>query len=75
MQIQSFKIFCDLVETESFTKAAQISGVTQSAVSQQVSSLERQLKSLLNTRRRDRYFSSLIRRLRNWIFIGGPGCI
>jgi len=47
MQIESLKMFCDLVETESFTKAAQISGVTQSAVSQQMSSLERIFKSLL----------------------------
>ena len=42
MQIESLKVFCDLAETESFTKAAQINGVTQSAVSQQISSLERQ---------------------------------
>jgi DNA-binding transcriptional LysR family regulator len=35
------------VETESFTKAAQINSVTQSAISQQLSSLERQFKSLL----------------------------
>src|ERR1041384_3946661 len=47
MQIESFKVFCDLVETESFTKAAQINQVTQSAVSQQISSLERQFKTLL----------------------------
>jgi DNA-binding transcriptional LysR family regulator len=47
MQIQSLKVFCDLVETESFTKAAQINQVTQSAVSQQISSLERLFKSLL----------------------------
>jgi LysR family transcriptional regulator, transcriptional activator of the cysJI operon len=47
MQIESLKVFCDLVETESFTKAAQINQVTQSAVSQQISSLERQFKSLL----------------------------
>src|SRR6516162_342089 len=47
MQIQSFKVFCDLAETESFTKAAQINQVTQSAVSQQISSLERLFKSLL----------------------------
>ena len=33
MQIESLKVFCDLTETESFTKAAQINGVTQSAVS------------------------------------------
>ena len=47
MQIESLKVFCDLVETESFTKAAQINGVTQSAVSQHISSLERIFKSLL----------------------------
>ncbi|MBR5737517.1 MAG: LysR family transcriptional regulator, partial [Verrucomicrobia bacterium] len=33
MQIESIKMFCDLAETESFTKAAQINGITQSAVS------------------------------------------
>ncbi len=47
MQIESLKVFCDLAETCSFTKAAQINGVTQSAVSQQISSLERIFKSLL----------------------------
>jgi DNA-binding transcriptional LysR family regulator len=47
MQIESLKVFCDLAETESFTKAAQINEITQSAVSQQISSLERLFKSLL----------------------------
>ncbi len=47
MQIESLKVFCDLTETQSFTKAAQINGVTQSAVSQTISALERQFKSLL----------------------------
>jgi DNA-binding transcriptional LysR family regulator len=47
MQIESLKVYCDLAETESFTKAAQINQVTQSAVSQQISSLERLFKSLL----------------------------
>ena len=47
MQIESLKVYCDLVETESFTKTAQINQVTQSAVSQQISSLERLFKSLL----------------------------
>src|SRR5438093_6590259 len=47
MQIESLKMFCDLAETESFTKAAQMSGVTQSAISQQSTSLERQFKGLL----------------------------
>jgi len=40
VQIESLKVFCDLAETTSFTKAAKINGVTQSAVSQQISSLE-----------------------------------
>jgi len=47
MQIESLKVFCDLAETESFTKAAQINSVTQSAVSQTISALERQFNSLL----------------------------
>ena len=55
MQIQSFKVFCDLAETESFTKAAQINGVTQSAVSQQVSSLEKQFKTLLIERSKKKF--------------------
>jgi len=55
MQIESLKVFCDLTETESFTKAAQINGVTQSAVSQQISSLERQFKSLLIERSKKKF--------------------
>ena len=47
MQIESLKVFCDLVETQSFTKAAQINGVTQSAVSQQITVLERQFNAAL----------------------------
>jgi len=47
MQIESLKVFCDLTETKSFTKAAQINGVTQSAVSQTISALERRFKSPL----------------------------
>ena len=55
MQIESLKVFCDLAETESFTKAAQINSITQSAVSQQISSLERQFKSLLIERSKKRF--------------------
>ncbi len=55
MQIESLKVFCDLVETESFTKAAQINSVTQSAVSQQISSLERIFKSLLIERSKKKF--------------------
>src|SRR5438876_6235015 len=55
MQIESLKVFCDLAETESFTKTAQINSITQSAVSQQISSLERQFKSLLIERSKKRF--------------------
>ncbi len=55
MQVESLKVFCDLTETESFTKAAQINNVTQSAVSQQISSLERQFKSLLIERSKKKF--------------------
>jgi len=55
MQIDSLKVFCDLAESESFTKAAQINNVTQSAVSQQISSLERMFKSLLIERSKKRF--------------------
>ena len=47
MQFESLKVFCDLTETESFTKAALINNVTQSAVSQTISTLERHFKSPL----------------------------
>jgi DNA-binding transcriptional LysR family regulator len=47
MQFESLKVFCDLTETESFTKTAQINGVSQSAVSQTISALERHFNSLL----------------------------
>src|SRR6202451_1720661 len=55
MQIESLKIFCDLAESESFTKAAQINKITQSAVSQQIRSLERQVKSLLIERSKKKF--------------------
>src|ERR1700740_2535862 len=55
MQIATLKVFCDLAETESFTKAAQINNVTQSAVSQQISSLERTFKSLLIERSKKKF--------------------
>ncbi len=40
MQIQSFKVFSDLAETASFSRAAEINSITQSAVSQQIRALE-----------------------------------
>ncbi len=47
MQIGNFKIFADLVETKSFSRAAKLNGITQSAVSQQARSMERHFKILL----------------------------
>jgi len=55
MQLESLKVFCDLAETESFTRAAQINNVTQSAVSQQISALEKQFKSLLIERSKKKF--------------------
>jgi len=40
-------VICDLAETKSFTKTAQINEVTQSAVSQAISAVEEQFKVLL----------------------------
>jgi DNA-binding transcriptional LysR family regulator len=40
MQILNLRVFCDLVETASFSASAERNGITQSAVSQQIKSLE-----------------------------------
>ena len=40
MHLETLKVFCDLAETKSFSKAAERNGITQSAVSQQVRALE-----------------------------------
>ena len=55
MQIESLKVFCDLAETTSFTKAAQINGITQSAVSQQISSLETKFDAALIERSKKKF--------------------
>ncbi len=47
MQIEGLRVFCDLAESRSFTSAARINQITQSAVSQQISSLERHFDTLL----------------------------
>jgi DNA-binding transcriptional LysR family regulator len=43
MQFESLKVFCDVARHRSFSQAAQVNGVTQSAASQVVSLLERQM--------------------------------
>jgi LysR family transcriptional regulator, transcriptional activator of the cysJI operon len=47
MHIENFKIFSDLVESESFSRAAKLNGVTQSAVSQQLRSMEKHFAVLI----------------------------
>jgi DNA-binding transcriptional LysR family regulator len=54
VQIETLKIFCDLVETRSFSQAAEMNFVTQSAVSQQVRGLEEKFKRRLLERVRGR---------------------
>ena len=55
MRTETLKMFCDLADTQSFTKAAQISGVTPSAVSQHVTSLEGHFQLVLIERGRKGY--------------------
>jgi len=43
MYIESLKVFCDLAKMGSFSKAGEANQVSQSAVSQQITSLERKL--------------------------------
>ena len=44
MHIETFQVFCDLVETTSFSEAAARNGISQSAVSQQIRALEERFK-------------------------------
>ena len=41
MHIEGFKVFCDLCDTGNFSRAAEASGITQSAVSQQIRAVEK----------------------------------
>ncbi|NNE94174.1 MAG: LysR family transcriptional regulator [Verrucomicrobiales bacterium] len=52
MHVETFQIFCDLVETASFSEAAERNGVTQSAVSQQIRTLENRYDVVLVERGR-----------------------
>ena len=54
MHIETLKVFCDLVEMQSFSLAAERNFVTQSAVSQQVRTLEDRFKRRLLERVRGR---------------------
>lgn len=50
MQIENLKIFTDLVESESFSRAAKVNGITQSAVSQQLRAMEKHFNALITDR-------------------------
>jgi len=47
MQIETLKVFCDLVESRSFSRAAIRNYITQSAVSQQIKNLETRFETQL----------------------------
>ena len=47
MHIENFKIFSDLVESQSFSRAAKLNGITQSAVSQQLRAMEKHFDILI----------------------------
>ena len=52
MQLETLKTFADLAETASFSKAAQRNNISQSAVSQQIRSLEKRFRTKLIERGR-----------------------
>ena len=54
MHIETLKVYCDLVEMESFSLAAERNLITQSAVSQQIKTLEEKFKRKLLERVRGR---------------------
>ncbi|MDA3810236.1 MAG: LysR family transcriptional regulator [Spirochaetaceae bacterium] len=47
MHIESLKLFCDVVQYSSFSKAAKNNGITQSTISQTINNLEKQLEVIL----------------------------
>lgn len=55
MQVESFKVFRDLVDSQSFSKAAALNFITQSAVSQQIRSMEERFRVPLIERSNKRF--------------------
>lgn len=47
MHLENFKIFSDLVESQSFSRAAKLNNITQSAVSQQLRAMEKHFSVLI----------------------------
>ena len=55
MHVENFKTFSDLVESESFSRAAKMNGITQSAVSQQLRAMEKHFGILIVDRRQKQF--------------------
>lgn len=55
MHLENLQIFCDLVDSESFSKAAKLHEVTQSAVSQQLRSIEKHFNVLIVDRHNKKF--------------------
>lgn len=55
MHVENFKTFIDLVESESFSRAAKLNGITQSAVSQQLRAMEKHFGVLIVDRRQKQF--------------------
>ncbi|MBC9867990.1 MAG: LysR family transcriptional regulator [Opitutae bacterium] len=55
MNIANFRVFSNLVETQSFSKAARMNSITQSAVSQQLRTMERHFKVLIVDRSQKKF--------------------
>ena len=47
MHVENFKIFTDLVDSQSFSRAAKVNNITQSAVSQQLRAMEKHFNILI----------------------------
>ena len=52
MNLETAKLFCDVVELKNFSRAAEIHGVSQSAVSQQIAQLEMEYSTQLLDRKK-----------------------
>lgn len=55
MHVENFKSFIDLVENQSFSRAAKLNGITQSAVSQQLRAMEKHFGVLIVDRRQKQF--------------------
>ncbi|MCB0278239.1 MAG: LysR family transcriptional regulator [Calditrichaeota bacterium] len=55
MNVYTLKIFCDVIDTSSFSEAAKLNFVTQSAVSQQINALEKKFDDALFVRNKNKF--------------------